>query len=127
MSAEGPSPASGWQRICASGDIEERGPGLRFEIQRGNESLPAFAIRYAGRVHAYVNRCAHAGIELDWNEGEFFDPAGQMLVCATHGALYEPENGHCFAGPCKGRRLVALVTRESEGAVWVALQPVARA
>ena len=44
-----------------------------------------------------------------------------MLVCAAHGALYEPDTGRCVAGPCLGARLVGLRVREREdGAIAVA-------
>ena len=76
--------------------------------------MPAFVIRYDGSVYAYCNSCAHIPVELDWMEGEFFDQAGLYLVCATHGATYEPDTGHCIMGPCKGERLcpVPVVERD---------------
>jgi nitrite reductase/ring-hydroxylating ferredoxin subunit len=79
--------------------------------------VPAFAIRCDGRVFAYVNACAHQGVELDWEEGAFFDDDGRHLVCATHGALYEPADGRCVGGPCKGRSLTALTVVERDGDV----------
>jgi phosphoglycolate phosphatase len=81
---------------------------------------PAFVVRHAGQAHAYLNRCAHRLVELDWEEGQFFDYEKQHLVCATHGALYDPATGLCIAGPCRGASLVALAVRETEGGVWLA-------
>ena len=48
----------------------------------------AFAVRFRGRVRAFLNRCGHLPVELDWEEGRFFDASGLYLICATHGALY---------------------------------------
>lgn len=76
--------------------------------------MPAFVIRYEGRVHAYLNVCAHQELELDWLAGEFFDAEGKLLVCAAHGAVYEPDTGRCVGGPCAGRGLVRLPVRERE-------------
>ena len=52
-------------------------------------------------------------------EGEFFDNEQRHLICATHGATYAPENGHCVAGPCKGARLTPLRVVEDDGQVWL--------
>ena len=78
-----------------------------------------------GRVYAYLNRCAHKLVELDWQEGEFFDAEYRYLVCATHGALYDPASGVCVSGPCRGAALAAVPVRETDGAVWLAGTPVA--
>ncbi len=104
--------------ICASGRVAE-GEGFRFSVDRQDGPRPAFVIRFDGRVHAYLNRCAHAPVELDWMEGEFFDYSGRHLVCSTHGATYLPDTGHCIAGPCKGRRLVPIPIEENHGQIWL--------
>lgn len=100
--------------ICASADLLESGRGVRFEIDRDGRKDSAFAIRYHGRAYAYMNRCAHVPVELDWTHGEFFDADGLYLICATHGALYDPATGDCLVGRCAGRGLepVALVERD---------------
>lgn len=99
--------------ICPLGVLTDGGRGVRFTVRRQGALLPAFAIRYQGRVHAYLNRCAHKLTELDWEPGEFFDAEHRYLVCATHGALYEPDSGLCVAGPCRGARLAQLQVRET--------------
>ena len=76
--------------ICASSALEECGAGVRFMVSRGDETLPAFVVRFDGSPRAYVNQCAHVGVELDWMEGEFFDSDRRHLICATHGATYAP-------------------------------------
>ena len=105
--------------ICDSSALTDGGKGMRFTVERSGTKLTAFAIRYDGRIYAYLNSCAHIPIELDWNEGEFFDYSGLYLVCSTHGATYEPETGHCVMGPCKGGRLVALQVAERDGKVYL--------
>ena len=105
--------------ICPSGALVDGGPGVRFKLLRHGVNAPGFAIRYEGRVHAYLNSCAHIPVELDWLEGEFFDNSGLYLICATHGATYDPVNGQCIMGPCKGQRLVALRVVERDGHVYL--------
>jgi len=98
-----------------SADLQEQSTGLRFDIPQLGEHATGFAIRYKNQVYAYVNQCAHMPVELDWNEGEFFSVDRNFLICATHGAHYEPNTGHCVYGPCKGKQLHALsVTEENE-------------
>jgi nitrite reductase/ring-hydroxylating ferredoxin subunit len=106
--------------IAASDQIVERGKGFRFSVDApGGGWLPAFAIRYRGEVFAYVNRCAHVSVELDWDEGNFFDVSGLYLVCATHGAAYYPDTGRCAMGPCKGGGLRPLPMAEHGGNVYL--------
>lgn len=107
------------QRLCASAELVDGGPGLRFEVVKGASAQAAFAVRHRGRVHAYINRCAHVGVELDWEPGAFFDASKLYLICATHGARYAPESGRCFAGPCKGGALEPVAVEERAGAVYL--------
>jgi nitrite reductase/ring-hydroxylating ferredoxin subunit len=101
------------RRICGASSLEEGGKGARFHVVINGERVPAFAIRYAGQVRAYLNRCAHIGVELDWNPGEFLDASGRHIVCATHGANYDPATGQCLSGRCAGRALTALAVEEA--------------
>lgn len=98
-----------------SEDLQEKSTGLRFSIPQLGEHATGFVIRYNEKAYAYVNQCAHMPVELDWNEGDFFTVAKDFLICATHGAHYEPNTGHCVYGPCKGKQLQPLsVTEENE-------------
>ncbi len=109
----------GARLICASSDLAEGGDGVRFDIAGQGETAPAFAIRHGGRVYAYLNRCAHIAMELDWNPGKFFDTDGEYLICSTHGALYAPESGACRGGPCRGAGLTRLNVFEADGKVYM--------
>ncbi|HWR87719.1 MAG TPA: Rieske (2Fe-2S) protein [Acidiferrobacterales bacterium] len=112
-------------KVCASNELQEGGRGVHFLVEHNGHIGPAFAVRHAERVVAYLNRCAHKLVELDWQEGEFFDAEHRYLVCATHGALYDPASGFCVAGPCRGATLTVVPVREADGAVWLAGTPVA--
>lgn len=104
--------------LCASDALADGGKGVRFPVVTRQGPATGFVIRFEGRVHGYLNRCAHVATELDWQPGEFFDHAGLYLVCATHGALYEPESGRCLAGPCQGRALHSLDVLERDSVVY---------
>ena len=85
--------------ICDSATLLEGGKGIRFPVTAGGEDCSAFVVRYGGQPHAYLNRCAHVPMELDWNEGEFFESSG----------------------PCRGGRLHPVtVTERDEKIYWEA-------
>lgn len=98
--------------ICKSADVTERNNGVRFFVSKKSIKHSAFVIRYHGMAYAYLNRCAHKGLELDWNPGQFFDRTGEYLICASHGARYAADSGQCIAGPCAGASLAALAIVE---------------
>ena len=104
--------------ICRSAELADSGRGVRFEVEYFGETAPAFVVRYRGAVQGYLNRCAHVAMELDWQEGVFFDSDGRDLLCSTHGATYDASTGHCMGGPCNGSPLVKLRVEERDGNVY---------
>jgi len=105
-------------RICASADLIEGGKGVRFPVLGPYGAAVGFVVRYDGIVRSYLNQCAHVPVELDWRAGEFFDSSGLYLVCAVHGALYEPDSGRCAGGPCRGSRLHSLIVLEQQETIY---------
>ncbi|HEX3066756.1 MAG TPA: Rieske 2Fe-2S domain-containing protein [Dongiaceae bacterium] len=108
------SPNPGGEALCRLDEI--RDPGSKgFEREEGS----IFLIRRGGEVTGYVNSCPHTGGPLDWIEGQFLDLNGQYIVCATHGALFRPGDGHCIAGPCAGDRLKPVAVTLRDGVVYL--------
>jgi len=105
--------------ICRSSQLIDGGRGIRFQLRRANRVMPAFVVRYAGRVRGYLNQCGHLALPLDIKPGRFFDTDRRLLICATHAALYDPLTGHCTSGPCRGNGLVRVPVKEQHG--WVLL------
>jgi nitrite reductase/ring-hydroxylating ferredoxin subunit len=93
-------------RICAASDLPGDGRGLRFDLTTQAGVAPAFVLRFGSEVRAYMNRCGHLPVELDWEDGRFLDYAGEVIICSTHGARYDPLTGACLGGRCAGRGLV---------------------
>lgn len=104
--------------ICASDAVAEGGRGVRFPVLAFGDKATGFVVRHGGVAYAYLNRCAHVPIELDWAEGEFFESSGLFLMCSTHGAIYVPETGFCAGGPCKGGRLRPIAVQEEDGTIY---------
>ncbi len=105
--------------ICPSASVTECGRGVRFTVEGAKGPVPAFVVRHAGKVRGYLNRCAHVGVELDAQPGEFFDLAGLYLLCTTHGAAYVPATGYCVKGPCKGLSLSKIALDECDGNIYL--------
>jgi nitrite reductase/ring-hydroxylating ferredoxin subunit len=109
--------------LCRSAELLERGEAVPFDVVHAGQTCRAFAVRFNGRVVAYLNRCTHVAMEMDWRPNRFFDDSGRWLLCATHGASYEPSSGACSGGPCRGG-LTAIPIVEQENVVyWQAQYP----
>ena len=106
------------EHLCASDALAERGQALVFDVLQYRQPARAFALRFDGRVVAYLNRCVHVPTEMDWQPGEFLDSDKRFILCATHGAAYEPANGRCVGGPCGRGRLTAIEVQERDGQVY---------
>jgi len=102
--------------LCNSGDLSEGGCAVGFDVVYGGQTCRAFAVRFQGQVHAYLNRCTHVAMEMDWQPDRFFDDSGSWLLCASHGAAYDPASGACRGGPCRGG-LVKIELVEADGVV----------
>jgi nitrite reductase/ring-hydroxylating ferredoxin subunit len=104
--------------LCASADLAERGSGFGWDVLEYRQPQRAFALRVDGRVRAYVNRCLHVPVELDWQPGKFLDSDRRWIICSVHGATYDPADGRCVGGPCGRGRLAAIETAERDGQVY---------
>lgn len=110
--------------LCNSRDLTDGGMAVPFDVNYAGQTCRAFAIRYRGHPHAYLNRCAHVAMEMDWQPDRFFDDTGRWLLCSTHGAVYEPDTGACKGGPCRGG-LIKIELTESDGVVhWRSQYPL---
>ena len=105
--------------VCRVADLERDG-ACAFRLGGGEWPLRGFVVRAGSELRAYVNRCPHAGHPLDLIPGRFLSPDGALILCASHGALFEKSTGLCLAGPCPGRALTALALEVVAGVVMLA-------
>jgi nitrite reductase/ring-hydroxylating ferredoxin subunit len=87
--------------------VGELGPGQtkKFVVSVDGREVECFLVNYDGRLFAYVNRCRHVPMTMDWVDNQFLTEDGRYILCATHGAAYEPETGECIFGPPCGKIL----------------------
>ena len=67
-----------------------------------------FVVNHHGELFAYVNRCCHVPMSMDWIDNQFMTEDEQFIQCATHGACYLPNTGECVAGPPCGKFLTTV-------------------
>lgn len=119
-------PRADAQPLCDAAELVERGAAVVFDVVLWRQPARAFALRFDGRVVAYINRCAHVPTEMDWQPGEFLDADKRYIVCSIHGATYEPASGQCVAGPCQRGRLMRVEVSEQDGRVsWYPSRDIA--
>lgn len=99
-------------------DELKAGQTKRFKLTCDAREVECFLLNVGGVHHAYVNRCRHVPMELDWVENQFFTEDGRFVQCATHGAYYLPENGECVAGPPCGKSLVRVPLTIDGDDIW---------
>ncbi len=75
------------------------GQSRKFMLPIDGVEEECFVVNFRGEFYAYVNRCRHIPIPMDWVDNHFFEESGRYLMCQTHGALYQPQTGECLAGP----------------------------
>ena len=93
--------------VCRLTDLDEFG-SRAFTIGTGDWPLRGFVVRVGGEVRGYINHCPHAGHPLNLRPHQFLTADGALILCCSHGALFEKLTGLCIAGPCPGRNLRAI-------------------
>ena len=90
--------------VARVGEVEA-GQTKKFVLHIDGREVECFLLNYGGQLFAYVNRCRHVPMTMDWLENQFLTEDGRYILCATHGAAYEPETGECIFGPPCGKVL----------------------
>ena len=95
----------------------ELAPGTtkKFLLECDGREIEGFVLNVGGAFHAWVNRCRHVPMGLDWVENQFFTEDGEYIQCATHGACYKPDTGECVEGPPFGKFLIRVPLRIENG------------
>jgi len=89
-------------------------------LAEGEWPVRAVLVRVGEDVHAYLNRCPHAGRPLNFLPDRFLTPDGELIQCVAHGAQFDKSTGECVAGPCVGDRLTRIPVVVEGGVVRTA-------
>ena len=103
--------------VANAGDITE-GTAKEITLPHCDLPLEMFVVRKNDRFYAYLNRCPHTGVSLNWQPDQFFDIEHEYIQCATHGALFTVETGYCVRGPCAGAYLQAITLIVKDGRLY---------
>lgn len=109
------------RKLVGSVDEIEHGTTKKFTLRRGQRELEGMLVNFQGNLFAYINRCPHTGITLDWVNNQFFSSDKRYVMCATHGAVFEPATGECIWGPCVGLSLQSVPIEIDGGQVYARL------
>jgi nitrite reductase/ring-hydroxylating ferredoxin subunit len=115
----GHAPAHTRYRIARTDSLAP-GESRKFMLPIRGADEECFLINFGGEFHAYVNRCRHVPMAMDWVDNQFFAEDGRYLMCQTHNAYYEPASGECIAGPptACGKYLYRVLTEIDDGVIY---------
>ncbi|MEP0201758.1 MAG: Rieske (2Fe-2S) protein [Halioglobus sp.] len=90
--------------LCHRDELPERRARGFDPFNSGQPSV--FIIKKNSLLYAYRDLCPHYGdTPLPWKKDEYLDKAGDVIVCAGHGARFDIASGDCISGPCLGQSL----------------------
>lgn len=113
-----PAAGGSWQALFPLDSIPARG-AREFELA----GWRGFALHLHGQWAVYLNSCPHRNLPLNWQANRFLSADARHLICANHGALFDPLLGDCLAGPCVGQALKHWPHRVRGGMLEVAQPP----
>jgi len=88
------------KKICHINEIPEQG-SKEFRLDKNC----FFAVKSEGAITVYYNSCPHLGSPLQWQQDQFLNHDKSLILCSTHGALFDIESGLCVVGPCQNQSL----------------------
>lgn len=91
-------------KLCTLETVAD-GAARNFVLQIGEARFHGFVVRQGEQVRGYVDRCPHAGLPLAQKLDDYLTPAGDLIACSWHGALFDIDSGACVGGPCVGAAL----------------------
>ena len=106
------------KKLCNISDIED-GNSAAFKLEVDGKLTMVLAVRKNNRVFVYLNSCPHTGAPLDTVSGKFLNKEKKQILCSTHGALFNIEDGYCIFGPCQSSYLKAMPVLIKNGYVII--------
>lgn len=96
------------------------GAARNYVVQMRAGRFHGFVVRRGEAVHGYVDRCPHMGLPLAQELDRYLTPAGDLIACSWHSALFRIDDGTCVGGPCTGARLTPWPVHVQDGRIVTA-------
>ena len=90
-----------------------------FVITNANGRCGLVVVRRGNEIYSYLNSCPHIGTPLEIQPGKFLDQNGEHILCSTHGALFQIDDGRCIAGPCVDKFLTPVAVEVIDGNLYI--------
>lgn len=87
-------------KVCGINELDDDA-----SIGVSTDTIELFAIKKDGQIFLYENSCPHLGTSLEFMPNQFLNTDRSLIICSSHGALFEPHSGSCISGPCAGQTL----------------------
>ena len=100
--------------------IVRDGEARNFVIEMRAGRFHGFVVRQGDTVRGYVDRCPHMGVPMTQVLDDYLTPAGDLIACSWHGALFRIGDGVCVGGPCTGQALTAWPVVVADGTITTA-------
>ncbi|HBC55841.1 MAG TPA: hypothetical protein DCZ03_01630 [Gammaproteobacteria bacterium] len=98
------------------------GETKEFRFGTDDEIRNGFLVHTEDGYRAYLNRCPHKGVSLNWQQNRFLSTDGLQIQCATHDARFNLSSGQCESGPCAGQPLTQLPLIITRNGVYLAIK-----
>lgn len=96
------------------------GQCLTLDVEHDAKIFEIIVVCYAqDKLAVYLNQCPHTGVNLNWQANQCFDVTEEYLACSVHGALFQPADGLCIYGPCRGQSLKPLAFELDNGELFI--------
>ena len=105
-------------KLCNLAEISDGHSG-GFVVDTADGRCGLLVVRRGNTAVSYVNSCPHIGTPLEIRPNHFLDQEGKYILCSTHGALFQIDDGLCIAGPCVDDKLTAIDIEVKDGALFV--------
>lgn len=107
-----------FQFLCRSDELIN-GAFSEMEAVVDGQRSHLVATRHKGNARAWLNICPHQGRPLNWAPNRFLVDNQGQLVCAAHGAVFEPDQGICVSGPCLRAALTPVTLVERNANIYI--------
>ncbi|CAI5710554.1 unnamed protein product [Peronospora destructor] len=95
--------SAGHRVLCSLQELQ----ALQAKPRRRRDSLTTGFVFFNEKTQqprAFINRCPHALLELDFDDSDFFCEG--FIHCKAHAAYFDPDTGICLQGPISSRKAV---------------------